>query len=821
MALKLGELVAYLKTDNSGLKRGLAEGKAEIKAAGADMGRDVDLVGKAIGEKLGAGGAAGGEKFTRDVNGKLRDAHGRFVREGEQLGKGLGDGLGNGVKGHTGWLSSVQSAVRSLGTQVSEAGNWVRNAGQRVSDFAGNVTSVIGSVWGFVAVLAALSTAAAVAIPAVGLLGGVLGSLPALAGGAGIGIGALVIGFAGLADHFKQTSAAGGAVVDKTWQVRQAVLALGNAQREERAAQEALTRARGDEIERLSDLNRELREARNSEEEAALDAEAAEKRLAEAKNAVQIAQQKLNDAQRSGDVAAVRQATQELLDAQRQQPDEIRRAELAYERAKLAVEAAKDRTEDLTVEQQRAARVGVEGSDQVRAALDRQRRAVEAVEAAEHALAEARKPAGGGGGAAQQLMRLAPAAQDLVNVLKSLKPAWDDLRLDVQQRLFAGVGGEVKSLASAWLPTLREKLGQSADTANSLFKTFSTSVKKPEFIENISEGLDTVDRLVDKVGGALAGPFVDAWGRLSKAAGPFLDAVGDEVAGLVEDFARWIEKADKSGGLEDFFEKAGDFFRDVVDMGKDVGAIIGDIVGALFDDPANANGGDTWESFKQTLKDVREWFDDPKNQKTIQDWFHKLETAAAVLGLIVGWATNLILCLDKADTKFREWAASTKKAVDGLGKWLDEKWDKLVTSVSKLPGRIGKAASGMWDGVKDSFRAALNWVIGKWNNFELKLPTAQFLGATIGGGSIGTPNIPFLGDGGVVRATPGGRLVNVAERGEDEAVIPLSKLGSLGGHSELRITGELVARGSDLVLVLRENIAGLGGDVQKAVGTSA
>ena len=45
-------------------------------------------------------------------------------------------------------------------------------------------------------------------------------------------------------------------------------------------------------------------------------------------------------------------------------------------------------------------------------------------------------------------------------------------------------------------------------------------------------------------------------------------------------------------------------------------------------------------------------------------------------------------------------------------------------------------------------------------------------------------HIPHLAEGGIVPATSGGRLVRVAEAGEDEAVIPLSKLGNIHGGSK-------------------------------------
>ena len=51
-------------------------------------------------------------------------------------------------------------------------------------------------------------------------------------------------------------------------------------------------------------------------------------------------------------------------------------------------------------------------------------------------------------------------------------------------------------------------------------------------------------------------------------------------------------------------------------------------------------------------------------------------------------------------------------------------------------------------------------------------------------GSIGTVHLPRLAEGGVVPATPGGRIVQVAEAGQAEAIIPLSKLSNLGGGKQ-------------------------------------
>lgn len=116
------------------------------------------------------------------------------------------------------------------------------------------------------------------------------------------------------------------------------------------------------------------------------------------------------------------------------------------------------------------------------------------------------------------------------------------------------------------------------------------------------------------------------------------------------------------------------------------------------------------------------------------------------------------------------------KAGAGAAKdWIVGKFNALVGFVRGLPGRISSAASGMWDGLKDSFRGAINWIIGKWNGLSFSLPSATIAGKKIGGGSISTPDIPYLAKGGILTEP----TLNVAGEAGPEAVIPLDRLDGM------------------------------------------
>jgi len=106
-------------------------------------------------------------------------------------------------------------------------------------------------------------------------------------------------------------------------------------------------------------------------------------------------------------------------------------------------------------------------------------------------------------------------------------------------------------------------------------------------------------------------------------------------------------------------------------------------------------------------------------------------------------------------------------------------WDAIVGFFGGLGAKIGTAASGMWDGIKDSFKSAINWVLRAWNDFQFTIGGGNVMGLDIPKVTLDTPNIPLLAKGGIVPATPGGRLVRVAEAGESEVVAPLSKFNDM------------------------------------------
>jgi hypothetical protein len=88
-------------------------------------------------------------------------------------------------------------------------------------------------------------------------------------------------------------------------------------------------------------------------------------------------------------------------------------------------------------------------------------------------------------------------------------------------------------------------------------------------------------------------------------------------------------------------------------------------------------------------------------------------------------------------------------------------------------------------GLIAAFKSVFNGIASIWNNtlgkIQIKIPDIKGLPGR--GQTFGIPKIPMLADGGIVKASPGGTLALIGEGGQDEAVIPLDRMGSMGGNN--------------------------------------
>ncbi|SCL15047.1 hypothetical protein [Micromonospora inyonensis] len=522
--------------------------------------------------------------------------------------------------------------------------------------------AVLGGGMAYVAAQAIALTSAI--IPAIGTILG----LPGAAVTAAAGLGVLAIATRGLGDALTQESARGGGAAQAGARaVEAATRAYEAAQKRVVAAQRDATRAARDLIEVREEEAERIRRNALDVEGAALAEEAAARR--------------------------VKQAETELAAAKaKSKPDaaEIDEAAFALKEANHALKEAKARHEELAAEQAESARVGVEGSEAVQDALERQREAEAAVAeakkeaaAAQKEIARAGESAGGGGGvskAAEAYAKLAPSAQAVVRVIRELRPAWDRMARSVQQRVWAGVAGDVRGLSDRYLPVLTNRLGDVGGAWNTAIRQSAKLAMSKGFVRDVDTTLGNAAATSDRLARAVA-PVVSGLRHIGVVGSSVLPGLAGDAQNLAERFEAWTARARESGQLERWLRGGLDVLRQLGTIALNVGGIIT----AIFRAGGAEAGGDMLSGLEAGTARLRAFLNSAEGQERISTVLNAVrdvvEGVVASLPALVSGAETLAPALSQAAGEggsFRDTLAVGGTVVGFLA-------DHLDTLITLLP----------------------------------------------------------------------------------------------------------------------------------------
>jgi hypothetical protein len=753
-----------------------------------------------------------------------------------------------------------------------------------------------------VAGYAALAAQGVAAVAAVAPLAGLLAVLPSLALAAAGGVGVLMLATSGLAAAMKQSS---GGTSNNGQAIVAAERRVQSAQQASTQAQIDLNAARQTAADRLIELSRLLNRA-------ALDERGGVMAVADAEKA-------LRAARASGDRSA------------------IQHAQLALDEANQSLIEIRAHTADLTAEDQHRTTVGVEGSDEVQAALQRQAKALQDLADAQAALKTAGQGAGGVDAAAAAYAKLSVAGKQLVDVLRAIAPSWRSVQQAVQQAVFAGVAADVKQLSQVYLPVMREQLPAIGKGWNNAFRGTAQLAASAGFVRDINTTLGNTATFWQRIGNSFA-PFLSGFRQFAVVGSGFLPSIGSWVERIANSFDRWATNARESGKAQTWIANSLTVLGQLWEITKNVGSSIASIfragsagpdwlpgvvagTQALSDFLASPAGQGKLAAVFATLREVgaKLWAVLTNLGPTLLDLFSAGGAATdtlSVFGVVIGFAADHLhafaswlpviiagfiaykalvagavvvetiripLLIAQTISNFAlagamratmvatgqatvaQWGLNAAFIANPIGiiilaivalvggiyllwthsaafrdfwiaawilikigfeiavVWIHDKIQWLIDAVLGIRDRITAGAAGLWDGIVYSFKSAVNWMIRLWNDFHLTLGGGNVLGISIPSVTLDTPNIPYLAKGGVVQATPGGRLVVAGDGGEDEAVVPLSKLGGVSGGTSggtTRVILDFRNVPDSLKGIIRKMVrTDGGGDVQIAFGS--
>ncbi|MGW5426888.1 transglycosylase SLT domain-containing protein [Streptomyces sp. NPDC004059] len=552
---------------------------------------------------------------------------------------------------------------RSVNTRASSAG---RSGASAFAKAFGVGLKGIGALAG-VAIGANLSTIAASAAAIA----------PALAT-AGAAAGALKLGLSGVGDAFKAAfadhTAEANAAASATKAVESAQRGLANAQRALADARVQAARGVADAEKQAESAERDLSDAQRNARDVQAQLNGARE---EATRALEDMNTRLKESQLNERDAAIR-----LTDAQKElaaaranpgtTPEELAKLQLAYDRAKLNLQEQQTETKRLQEDTSKANKAGVEGSQQVlqvkdqiaqanRDVADKERALADAqagvaqaradgqkqIEDAQRGVAEAAQALTEAQQAAasqttkldQAMAKLAPNARSFVGAVRALAPAWDHMRLSVQNALFKGLDGTVKTLAGATLPTLQKRLTETGGIWNQIAKSAAgaiTDMGKSGMLDKILKGAN--DNL--KVFANTPKQLITAFGQLSVAAQPAFNGLLKQVSGFITHFTDGISKAFASGGLQDAINTA---FTLIGQLGTALGNALG-IIGSIGKAASDA-GGQILGVLGSVLAELNALFKSPQMQASLRSLFASVSQIIGAIVPVIGSVVQAVVPL--------------------------------------------------------------------------------------------------------------------------------------------------------------------------------
>lgn len=213
-----------------------------------------------------------------------------------------------------------------------------------------------------------------------------------------------------------------------------------------------------------------------------------------------------------------------------------------------------------------------------------------------------------------------------------------------------------------------------------------------------------------------------------------------------------------------------------------------------------------WQYVWGFLKGVGAWFAGPFANFFVMLW----EKIKAVFNGI----KNVVMFVVNGVVGYFKFLWNTYSAIFG---WIIQKAGQLISFFKSLPGKIGGALRNVFSPLWEGFKGMINRIISGWNNLEFRVGGGSFMGIDIPRVTIGTPNLPLLNTGGLVRRT-GLAVIHKGEEIHKGAVVSRTGPGTgtaSGGGTVLTIRGDGSRMASLLLELLREAIRGQGGDPVK------
>jgi hypothetical protein len=285
---------------------------------------------------------------------------------------------------------------------------------------------------------------------------------------------------------------------------------------------------------------------------------------------------------------------------------------------------------------------------------------------------------------------LAPSARAFVREFARSLPAWRRLGDVVQESFFKPVIGGFTEITKFLLPTLQSGMSTVASSFGRLARGFMELFAANDIVEAIGDIFESTARIIDRVGPSfinLIGTFVG----LAEHGLPFVERMFGAMADGMDSFAGFLSKAMQSGDFERWLEGAFSVMKDLWELTKALGGLLGSLFGPTADE------GQTFiQALTEMTRKLEAFFRSAEGVEFLENLVAVLDHSRTILGSLAG----IIIFLAKANNAFVDGIAATvewfRNLDDVIGGWLSGTgdalsrwWDGAVQAIGELGAAIG------------------------------------------------------------------------------------------------------------------------------------
>jgi hypothetical protein len=287
----------------------------------------------------------------------------------------------------------------------------------------------------------------------------------------------------------------------------------------------------------------------------------------------------------------------------------------------------------------------------------------------------------------EALQKLAPSARSFVRSLAGIKAQFKPVQQAVQQRLFAGLGSEMETLAGAVLPTLRRGMVDVAGSLNGLAKEATRTMSTPLFQGQLEQVFSGTASATDSFRGVV-GPLITVLTQLAIAGMPLITRFNEWASGSLGAAAAFLTSERGAAKLADVVTQAGDVMAQLGTIAGNLGMALGGIFGAAFTD-----GASLLDTIEQLTGQFAAWAQSAQGQEQLTQIFGLLNQVATDLLAILPGVASVIGTIAAVFTSLPGPVQST---VGQMLAWsmvlgaVSGKIGPLVGTVTKLGGGLVK-----------------------------------------------------------------------------------------------------------------------------------